>query len=505
MARVYLAKHLVLDREYAVKVLFGRAAESERGKRRLEREALALSKLSHPNIVQVFDFGITDDGRPFLTMELLRGETLKAMIARQGPLAPERAAAIARQIALGLEAAHAAGLVHRDLKPSNVLMIVEDGRDVPKILDFGIVLTERGETRITASDQLLGTPRYMAPEQIRGASTVGPSADLYALGAVLFTMLTGKPPFSGSTIDVIERQLTEKPRRLDTGTPLDDLVEWLLAKGPEERPPNAERVVAWLEDAGFGPEATRTQILPPPPPPAPMVQVIAREGAAPSRLLMPALLALLIAVGALAGALLWPRTPAAPRTVPPPVSIPAKAPVVIARTEDAREPATDPPENLPPPVSKEPKEPKEPSPRVKRPKPRPKKTESAEDMRREVVTAMKKLGFTRRDVWASPALQPLLRDFERSVEPEEMKHTKELLLAALARTRIDDAMVKTKLDRVAKALAAQKLDQPTLDRLENRYLDLRSSFRSDLSPADLLALMLRIDALEGEVAHAAAH
>jgi eukaryotic-like serine/threonine-protein kinase len=483
VARVYRAKHLVLDREYAVKVLNMRSGVGERGRVRLEREAQALSKLQHPNIVQAFDFGATEDGRPFLTMELLQGQTLKTIIMDEGPLEPMRAGAIARQIAMGLDAAHRAGFVHRDLKPSNVILVEEDGRDVAKVLDFGIARAESYGTRITASDQLLGTPRYMAPEQIRGASNVGPQADLYALGAVLYAMLTGQPPFVGTTIEVVEKQLTEKPKPLETGTRLDELTQWLLAKAPEERPTSADKVVRWLEEAGYREDVTRTAILPE------RTELLVRPERTTSPLMVGGIIALLIAVVALAGALWWPKPPEPVRVrSEPPPPIAEKAPEVIARPQaDERTP---PP---PPPPEPEPETADNPPPK-KAPK---NKKDPQENLQPLVQASMRKRGLSRRDVMATPQLQPLLQKYEADEDTEAAN----AFIQALERFIVDDAIVKVKLDRVAKSLAslAGKRDQSKLDQLENRYLDLRSSFRPGLSGSELSALMIRIDQLEREL------
>lgn len=502
LARVYRAKHLVLGHEYAVKILYGRAAQNERSQRRLEREAVALGQLRHPNIVSVVDFGNTEDGRPFLTMELLHGTDLKGLIEQVGPLPPARAGAIARQIAAALAAAHAAGIVHRDLKPSNVMLVNEAGVETAKILDFGIArVTQTEGTRITASDMLLGTPRYMAPEQIRGASNVGPAADIYALGAVLFTMLAGRTPFSGSTVEVVQQVLEEKPPALETGTPLDELASYLLAKRPEERPSSAERVIQLLDEAGYG-HTAQTRVMDGEAFPPFVVETHTQES---PKLLIGALLVLVIAVAALGSALLWPRTePPAP---PPPVNVAKgarKAPVVVARPDvapPAQPPPPEPPPAQPPPAKPPPGDRRRP---VRRPKV---KTRSRAEIRAEVARALGDRGISMRDARTSARLGPAVRAYEGASARRSagaMAETAEALLDALEGFEIDDALVKAKLDRISDALtaASKVLAKDALDQLENRYLDLRSSFRPGLNDRQLRALSRRLTTLEREIAEA---
>jgi serine/threonine protein kinase len=251
IATVYRASHLFLGREYAVKLL-RTATQSDRAAERLRREALALARLDHPNVVSVLDCGTTPDGTPFLTMELVRGRTLRAALKEDGPFEGPRAAAIVRQIAAALEAAHGQGTVHRDLKPSNVMLVDDRGRELVKVLDFGLArIADFEAARLTAPDALLGTPRFMAPEQIHAASEVGPSADLYALGALLYNMLSGQPPFLGKAYEVLEKQLRQDPPPLASTTGLEPLALRLLAKRPEDRLPNAAAVGRWLDERGF--------------------------------------------------------------------------------------------------------------------------------------------------------------------------------------------------------------------------------------------------------------
>lgn len=246
MGCVYRARHAVIDREYAIKVLFGDFACDEKFQARFKREAQSVSKIRHPNIVSVEDFGTTPQGLTFLVMELVRGRTLEALIEAEAPLSPARTARILRQIAAGLGAAHRLGFVHRDVKPSN--MMLTDGESV-KILDFGAVNLRSLPTdqRLTTIGHIIGTPTYMAPEQTQDPN-VGPPADLYALGVLAFEMLTGQPPFTGpGRAEILIKHLTEDPPPLPPSGGLERLVAQLLSKLPEQRPQSSEEVIRLLD------------------------------------------------------------------------------------------------------------------------------------------------------------------------------------------------------------------------------------------------------------------
>ncbi len=249
MARVYRAAHQVLEREYAVKVLFGEVASNKTLAERFRREANTISRMSHENIVSVVDYGRTPEGLTFLIMELVEGQTLRHIIKRQGPMAPARASHIARQIAEGLAEAHQQGFVHRDLKPSNVMLVGEQPQEHVKLLDFGLVRAEPEEEGafLTKTGQFVGTPIYMAPEQIIGAD-VDDKADLYALGVVLFEMLEGAPPFKAKKLSEIRKKhLTAAPPPIRPSRGLEKLVEELLAKAVEARPKSARAVIDRLD------------------------------------------------------------------------------------------------------------------------------------------------------------------------------------------------------------------------------------------------------------------
>jgi serine/threonine protein kinase len=297
VAKVYRAVHQVLPRECAVKVLDPAQAQFELSAARLKREALLLCELQHPNLVSVLDFGITADGAPFLMLELLRGQTLRDRLERQGRMAPELAKEITRQIAAGLTAAHDKGLVHRDLKPSNVMLLEESGYLRVKLLDFGLArITEDHATRLpttlTSPRAFLGTPKYIAPEQITGASSTGPSADLYSLGVILHHMLSGAAPYNGSVIEIVNGQLYHPPPPLPPSAGMERIAVWLMDKDPAQRPESAAALVDALRQ------------LEPPAPPEPVTEAtpaaIAPSGDARTLIVVLSVLLLLLVFAAIA-------------------------------------------------------------------------------------------------------------------------------------------------------------------------------------------------------------
>jgi serine/threonine-protein kinase len=258
-AEVYRAIEPSTGRSAAIKILNPSFAKNPRAAERLRREAQILSGLSHPNLVSIGAFDVAEDGVPFLVMELLEGRTLLQVLA-EGSIPAARAARLAAGIARGLAVAHGAGLVHRDLKPAN-LMIVRGvgGEEQVKILDFGIaralVAQEGVEAPLTLPGDLIGTPLYMAPEQILRPGSAGPAADLYALGGVLFHMLSGAPPFRGTVEAVLEQQMNHPAPPLAPALGLEHLVAELLHKDPTKRLGPAEDVLRVLEALGLIPTA----------------------------------------------------------------------------------------------------------------------------------------------------------------------------------------------------------------------------------------------------------
>jgi hypothetical protein len=244
---VFAAEDLRLRRPVAVKVLSPHIANSREHLARFRQEAIYASQIGHDGIVDVRDFDRDVDGTHFIVMELLDGSDLSQMIATQGPLPVEVALAIAAQVASALDCAHRQGIVHRDLKPANVFMTSRGARgDIVKVLDFGIskVMHRRlGAGNLTESGQVVGTPYYMAPEQAQGKPDVDGRADVYALGVMLYEMLTGAPPFTGDHYVVVALQhLTlspPAPSRARAGLPpsVDPLVMQAMAKEPADRFP----------------------------------------------------------------------------------------------------------------------------------------------------------------------------------------------------------------------------------------------------------------------------
>jgi eukaryotic-like serine/threonine-protein kinase len=251
MATVYAARHRLVDRPCAVKIMNAALAKNEVIRERFRREAKAAQKLAHPNIIEIFDQGELPDGSLFLVMELLEGETLADVVFR-GKLSVERALPIAIQISRALARAHDLEVIHRDLKPENVFLAeAEDGSDFVKLLDFGIARSMQ-DARLTGAGEVFGTPQYMAPERITSIDA-GPSADLYALGVMLFEMLAGELPFDAPDIAAFFiKHLKEPPPSLksrDVSIPaeLDALVTEMMAKEPKDRPVDAHRVHADLQ------------------------------------------------------------------------------------------------------------------------------------------------------------------------------------------------------------------------------------------------------------------
>ncbi|MEZ4393387.1 MAG: protein kinase [Polyangiales bacterium] len=253
MGIVYLARHVVLRRSVAVKVLRPEFARSEDALVRFEREARAAAALGSPHIVEVLDFGREASGEAWMVMELLEGEDLRARIRREGPLGEAFVRALLGDIGAALREAHAKGIVHRDLKSENVLLVARGGREVSKVVDFGIskVLEDPEQTAMTARDVLLGTPHYMAPEAADPAARLDHRVDLYSLGCIAYESLTGRLPFTGrSAVEVLYQHvhapLPPPSSWVSVGARLDAILRTLLAKRPEDRFADADALLAAL-------------------------------------------------------------------------------------------------------------------------------------------------------------------------------------------------------------------------------------------------------------------
>lgn len=247
MGVVFQAHDTKLDREVAVKLL--RTDASIASDARFEREARAAAKLTHHNTVPVYEYGRTAKGRPYIVMPLVSGESLKETIERAVSLSPRESADLVRQVALGLAAAHAEGLIHRDVKPGNILLD-EDTGDA-RLTDFGLVRHETDET-LTRAHAVCGTPAYMSPEQIENAIATGKRGDIYSLGIVLYECLTGSPPFRGMTMEVLDQHRNDQPvapRKLNATVPLplQNICLKAIAKEPERRYQSAADFAADLQ------------------------------------------------------------------------------------------------------------------------------------------------------------------------------------------------------------------------------------------------------------------
>ncbi|MGH3023203.1 MAG: protein kinase domain-containing protein [Gaiellaceae bacterium] len=309
MAAVHLASDTELGRQVAVKVLASHLAGDEAFRQRFVREARMAARLAHPNVVRVFDAG-EEDGRPFIVMEYVPGVTLAEELERVERLAPARTVDLALQICGGLDDAHRAGLVHRDVKPGN-LLLRDDG--VLKIADFGIARAAEA-TQLTQVGSVLGTAAYLAPEQAAGEQVTA-AADIYALGVVLYELLTGRTPFafeSPADLLVKQRESSMPPvRELEPEVPeaLEAAVMHCLARNPAYRPPSAAALAHEL--AAASPE-TPTASLPPVTgvratevATEPLAPPAATESARPRRGRLAAVIAGLVVLALAAAALVW--------------------------------------------------------------------------------------------------------------------------------------------------------------------------------------------------------
>jgi serine/threonine-protein kinase len=271
MGVVYRGEHVHMHKPVALKILHKHMTSMPEIVARFEREAVAAGRIQHPNVAAATDFGKLEDGSFYLALEYVEGQSLGSLI-RKNPLDPLRALVIARQIAEGLGAAHAAGIVHRDLKPDNVQLVSREGiTDWVKILDFGIAKLHIdegvGNQPLTQIGSVFGTPEYMSPEQAQG-HPVDHRADLYALGVILFEMLSGKIPFDADDVVVlITRHVTQEVPPLPDSVPprIQALVRALLEKKPEQRLQTAAEVVAKIDELFADPSIAPPGSIPPRP------------------------------------------------------------------------------------------------------------------------------------------------------------------------------------------------------------------------------------------------
>jgi serine/threonine-protein kinase len=245
MGQVYLAEHVKMGRRCAIKIMTPGLVTDPDAISRFNREAANASRISHPNVCAIYDFGETPDGLIYLAMEFIEGRSLTGLLEEQGTLPLARAASILTQCADALQAAHDLGIVHRDLKPDNIMVVTARGRDTVKVVDFGIakaVGPEGGQQKVTKTGFVVGTPEYMSPEQLAGDPVDGRS-DLYSLALVFYRMLTGGSPFpADSQQETMIKRLTEDPLPLAAARPegrfppaLQRVMDRALARSPADR------------------------------------------------------------------------------------------------------------------------------------------------------------------------------------------------------------------------------------------------------------------------------
>jgi serine/threonine-protein kinase len=348
MGTIYSATHLMLDKPVAVKLIKPDLVTSPDVVRRFQREARAASRLSHPNIAAAYDLGQTDDGTLYIAMELVSGSSLKDVIRTGGRLGDARIIRILRQVTSALVLAHRHSIIHRDLKPHNIMLTTDaDGREVAKLLDFGIAKTFNDATQLTSTGFALGTPQYMSPEQALGKEVDGRS-DLYSLGVILYEMLTGEVPFNDpSTPAVLVKHMTELPtapsrRRpeLSISPALEAIALRCLEKDPAARFQTADELAAAIESASGTDEVT-VRIPPPrlPVPPEAAATVAVAAGSSTAPTLVPTAPTVV---------------PPAPAVMPPAPAVSPTAPTVIPAAPIAPAAATVVPIATAPPAEKAP-------------------------------------------------------------------------------------------------------------------------------------------------------
>jgi serine/threonine-protein kinase len=259
MGVVYEATHTLIGKRVAVKVLLDKYARKEQVVARLEQEARLASSIGHENIIDITDFGLTEDGRTFVVMEFLEGESLAELLNREGPLPEARIVDIAHQIASALGAAHDKGIVHRDVKPENVFLLRRKERDFVKVVDFGISKSlrasdagEEDSPRLTQTGMVLGTPLYMSPEQARGDEELDHRIDVYAVGVIMNELATGRVPFTGTNyLSIISQVLNDTPKsprvyRPELSGEIEAVILKALEKDRDDRYQNTAEMVADL-------------------------------------------------------------------------------------------------------------------------------------------------------------------------------------------------------------------------------------------------------------------
>jgi serine/threonine-protein kinase len=270
MGEVYAAVQRPLGRRVAVKILKtpDSIEDDPNFQSRFMREAAAAARLTHPNTITVFDFGQTDEGVLFIVMEYLEGSDVRTVLRHEGQLSPVRAIHIAKQVCKSLREAHRKGIVHRDLKPANILLLTrDDDPDFAKVLDFGLVKLRGEASEITLAGKFLGSPRYTSPESLDRNKEVDHRADIYAMGILIYAMITGHPPFDGDAMQVLNAHLHEIPQPMYKASPsakttpeLEDVVARCLQKDPDRRFQSMSELLTALRAVGafYGDHETET-------------------------------------------------------------------------------------------------------------------------------------------------------------------------------------------------------------------------------------------------------
>lgn len=533
MARVYRARHRVLDRVYALKMQTQRSRPEHEA--RFVREAKIIAQLDHPNVVGVHDFGFTPEGRAYLVMEWIDGQSLATVIDDEGPLPGGRSAAVARQILLALEAIHARGFVHRDLKPANVMLTKTAAGEHVTLLDFGLARAadpagEAGQ-RLTEVGRVVGTPHYIAPEVMRMEGPPDARADLYALGVILYAMLARRRPFAGATAaELLISQERDLPQPIPGSRGLDRLAISLLAPKPADRPRSARLVIEALDALELGPSppisaaivdesppegAAMTVSYPGPiareaePPPSvtvtvPLATVPLRARPEPERPSNAPLLALALALTAVGLGALWLGRGSAPAPAPPAPALLAPAEVRSASASAPRAISALPPLRESPPAS----------PASEPPPPRPERHEAraAASPRLSpgvptaeaavggpnppaaaIASLLEQVGWTRAEAARLDALRDEMQALDRALSARDLSRAATAVerLKAAVEVGADPSglILKERLAQLSARLTQHKdqLARPDLRSLEDRYFELAQRPRERLPLAEYRA------------------